>query len=317
MEINLTRRENMPAANTIVTPHLIREKLISFNEKIALPGITSRARLECLLNQINDSVKRINRITDIRNTIHNTSCIDPADKDFNPLIAASYYRQQNKIDEAFWLVFLAIHFGEDENGTKWNHVRNVYYGLSNAPYWTWEKVSRDINGFRHWLQINKEVLQNNGKFGNHRKYESLLDEHTGKTIASYISWIGDSHSHQDLVNSMRSQVGENPNILFETLYKSMEAVWRFGRTAKFDYLCMVGKLGLANIEPGHPYLQDSTGPLEGARLLFGNRISDTKVLNTRLWELAMHMDLYFGMQIMEDAVCNWQKSPDNFISFLR
>jgi Alpha-glutamyl/putrescinyl thymine pyrophosphorylase clade 3 len=29
------------------------------------------------------------------------------------------------------------------------------------------------------------------------------------------------------------------------------------------------------------------------------------------------MGLYFSMQIMEDAICNWQKSPDNFISFLR
>jgi hypothetical protein len=107
-------------------------------------------------------------------------------------------------------------------------------------------------------------LQKNGRFGNHRKYESLLDEHTGKTIASYISWIGENHRHQDLFNYLRSQVGENPHILFETLYKSMEAVWRFGRTSKFDYLCMVGKLGLLDVEPGHPYLQDATGPLEGA-----------------------------------------------------
>ena len=311
-----TRRGNMPA-NIIVTSHLIREKLISFNDRILLPGIASPARLDCLINQINDSIKRINLITDFRNAIYNPSCIDPTIEDFNPLCAASYYRQQGKIDEAFWLVFLATHFGEDENGTRWNHVRNVYYGLSNAPYWTWEKVSYDVKGFRQWLKTNKKALENNGRFGNHRKYESLLDEHTGKTIASYIDWIGENHRHQDLFNYMRSQVGKNPHLSFDTLYKSMKAVWRFGRTAKFDYLCMVGKLGLADIEPGHPYLQDSTGPLEGAKLLFGNRVSDTKALNARLRELGMHMGLYFSMQIMEDAICNWQKSQDNFISFLQ
>lgn len=306
----------MPATRIIITPHLIREKLISFDERIPLPGIASPARLDCLVNQINDSVERINRIIDLRNAVHTHSYINRARKDFNPLIATSYYRQQGKIDEAFWLVFLATHFGEDENGTQWNLVRNVYYGLSDAPHWTWERVSHDINGFRHWLQTTKEVLQKNGSFGNHRKYESLLDEHTGKAIASYINWIGENHQHEDLFNYMRSQVGKNPHILFDALYKSMKAVWRFGRTAKFDYLCMVGKLGLADVEPGHPYLQDSTGPLAGAKLLFGNRASDTKALNAHLWELGMHMDLYFSMQIMEDAICNWQKSPDNFVSFL-
>lgn len=304
----------MPATRIIITPHLIREKLVSFDERIPLPGIASPARLDCLVNQINDSVERINRIIDLRNAIHTHSYINRARKDFNPLIAASYYRQQGKIDEAFWLVFLATHFGEDENGTQWNHVRNVYYGLSDAPYWTWERISHDITGFRHWLQTNKEALQKNGSFGNHRKYESLLDEHTGKAIASYISWIGENHKH--LFNYMRSQVGKNPHILFDIVYKSMKAVWRFGRTAKFDYLCMVGKLGLADVEPGHPYLQDATGPLEGAKLLFGNKIADTKALNARLRELGIHMDLYFSMQIMEDAICNWQKSPDNFVSFL-
>ena len=96
----------------------------------------------------------------------------------------------------------------------------------------------------------------------------------------------------------------------------MEMVWRFGRTSKFDYLSMAGKLGLANIKPGHPYLQYATGPLDGARLLFGNSTANTQTTNLRLRELGLHLNLYYGMQIMEDAVCNWQKSPDTFISFL-
>jgi hypothetical protein len=305
----------MPVAdNDIIQmePHQIKERLLTFNKKVILPGIVSPARLDCLVNQVMDSIQRINRITEIRNTVHST----PANDDFNPLIAAAYHQQQGNIDEAFWLVFLATHFGEEEITKKWNHVRNVYHAFGNAPYWTWEKTSNDSNGFRRWLQSNKDVLQQNGRFGNHRKYESLLDEHTGKTIASYIDWIGEKRGHQDLFNYMRSQVGAHPHILFDALYKSMEVVWRFGRTSKFDYLCMVGKLGLTNIRPGHPYLQDATGPLEGARLLFGNRIADTQTLNLRLRELGLHLNLYYIHQVLEDAVCNWQKSPDTFISFL-
>ena len=48
----------------------------------------------------------------------------------------------------------------------------------------------------------------------------------------------------------------------------MDALKRFGRTARFDYLTMVGKLGLANIAPGSPYMVGATGPLKGAALLF-------------------------------------------------
>jgi|SRR6185312_12757341 len=309
--------KNRSASNISITQDYIREKLLTYNRKVPLPGIATLNRLDCLLNQINDSIKRVNVIIELRDTIHSSYCIDPTNEDFNPLKAAVYYKLQGNLDEAFWLIFLSTHFGDDdENGTNWNHVRNVYRALGDIPYWKWEKVSSDIGGFRQWLQSNKQALQSTGRFGNHRKYESLLDAHTGQTIASYINWIGENHRHQDLFNSLYSQAGTNSHIAFDMLYKSMEVVWRFGRTSKFDYLSMVGKLGLAHIEPGHPYLQDATGPLEGAKLLFGNLILNTKVLNSRLWELGVHLDLYFGMQIMEDAICNWQKSPDNFISFL-
>jgi hypothetical protein len=54
----------------------------------------------------------------------------------------------------------------------------------------------------------------------------------------------------------------------------MRAVASFGRTARFDYLTMVGKLGLAGIEPGSTYMQGATGPFTGACLLFtGRRIA--------------------------------------------
>jgi hypothetical protein len=92
----------------------------------------------------------------------------------------------------------------------------------------------------------------------------------------------------------------------------MDAVASFGRTARFDYLTMVGKLGLAQIEPGSTYMQGSTGPLQGARLLFGEAAS-AAALDAWLVELDGVLDV--GMQVLEDALCNWQKSPEKFIPF--
>ena len=106
--------------------------------------------------------------------------------------------------------------------------------------------------------------------------------------------------------------------MFDYLYHSMDSVKQFGRTAKFDYLTMVGKLGLAHISPGLSYLVKSTGPLAGARLLFDNNLQSTTnaaLLDGYLVELGTSLNQYFGMQVLEDSLCNWQKSPDHFIWF--
>ena len=90
----------------------------------------------------------------------------------------------------------------------------------------------------------------------------------------------------------------------------------FGRLGKFDFLTMLGKLGVAPIEPGSAYLVGATGPLQGARLLFAN---DPKAkvgpreLDARLTKLDSYLSV--GMQVLEDSLCNWQKSPRRFVSF--
>jgi hypothetical protein len=75
---------------------------------------------------------------------------------------------------------------------------------------------------------------------------------------------------------------------------------------------MIGKLGLANIEPPSTYVQGSTGPVKGARLLFGVR-SSAKQLDS--WLIELDAQLHVGMQVLEDALCNWQKSPTKFKPF--
>jgi hypothetical protein len=48
-----------------------------------------------------------------------------------------------------------------------------------------------------------------------------------------------------LVQTALHQNSSDPRKAFDFLFHSMDSVVAFGRTAKFDYLTMLGKLGLA------------------------------------------------------------------------
>jgi hypothetical protein len=100
------------------------------------------------------------------------------------------------------------------------------------------------------------------------------------------------------------------------LYSSMSDVASFGRTARFDYLTMLGKIGLALIEPGSVYMDGATGPWKGASLLFygtDNAPVSRAQVDSFVRKLAGCLNV--GMQVMEDALCNWQKSPEVFRPF--
>jgi hypothetical protein len=243
--------------------------------------------------------------------------MDPASDLFDPLKAAALHSRAGRVDEAWWLVFLAVHFGKHRLDG-WRLARDVYSGLGDEAYWTWPRIKRDQARFRDWLASHEPTLQGR-RFSNHRKYESLKATSAAGTAAifeSYVAWIAPFGDHRTLIRETHKIVGQNPREVFDYLYKTM-SVKRFGRLGKFDFLTMLGKLEIAPIEPGSAYLSDgATGPLRGARLLFtGNVTSDAKAraLDADLSQL--DVELSVGMQALEDALCNWQKSPSAFRSF--
>ena len=59
-----------------------------------------------------------------------------------------------------------------------------------------------------------------------------------------------------------------------------------------------------------------TGPLSGARLLYGGAVNAHIGWATlEDWLLDLDAVLGVGMQVMEDSLCNWQKSPTRFVHF--
>ncbi|MEW8232256.1 MAG: hypothetical protein AB2745_18185 [Candidatus Thiodiazotropha endolucinida] len=309
----------------ISTYNHLRNSLLSYDNKTNdLPGINSNKKLDVFIRQLIDSIRRIEYIYTIRSGDVNVRRTDPNDDIFDPIKSAIYFHRNNNINEAFWLAFLSIHFGKSLD-SGWLLLRDIYGSFGNGPIWSWDRTSLNPNEFEQWLAEQYITSLNDGvtrKFGNHRKYESLRPDSarpTGRVIHSYINWIGNNHSHSDFIGYMKDEYGDNPRDLFEALYKSMKNVISFGRTARFDYLTMIAKLGLVDIEPGKTYMEGSTGPAKGARLLFyGNRQADVSI--RELEDKAIHLENSItlgklGMQVLEDALCNWQKSPSSYTLF--
>ena len=284
-----------------------------------LSGIRTELNRDVFIEQIVESFRRVKYVQLMGTRELSSRCAEPRDELFDPLKAAILAQRKGAIEEAFWLVLLFVHFGKHRR-TGWRYAREVYGRRGNPIRWDWSHTSSDPSGFRDWLDANHDDLQRlPGGFGNHRKYESLSarsDNGTGAVVESYVRWVNPPRTHIDVVEQAVHEADGNRREAFDVLYRSMNEIARFGRTARFDYLCMIWKLGLASIEPGSTYLHGATGPLAGARLLFtGDEIASIGPTDLDAWLIALDSDLDVGMQVLEDALCNWQKSPREFVPF--
>ncbi|RUW71125.1 MULTISPECIES: hypothetical protein [unclassified Mesorhizobium] len=291
--------------------------LVDFAANTPLPGIANAEARSVLVEQLVESCRRIDFVTRVAERGISPERENPHSPIFDPIRAAILKMLNGEMDEAYWLIFLAIHFGKHSDDG-WELVRNVYGRLGALPIWTWASVVANPAAFRQWMGANGNQLAQ-WRFGNHRKYESLSavsESGTPSVVESYIAWVGPPRTHAAVVQNAQQQVGHDPGAIFDFLYKSMAGVARFGRLATFDYLTMIAKVGLATIRPPTAYLAAATGPKKGARLLFGgarNAKISPRELEGRLVELDKLLNV--GQQVLEDALCNWQKSPTSFVPF--
>jgi hypothetical protein len=286
-------------------------------------GIRSDAHFKALLLQVFDSVRRVEYFIKLRERDIGPRRSDPNSEEFDPIRAAIAQLQADELDEAAWLLFLSIHFGIHRR-TRWQLVREVYGRLGSGRNWDWKTTRADPERFLHWLSKNHEEL--GGQFGNHRKYVSLKPEARGGTseaFKSYVQWVQKYSTHAQLFATFKQRVGEDRGEVFDAIYKEMKkTVKSFGRTGCFDYLCALGKLDAFPIEPSSPYISGSTGPRIGAELLLsGTRTKELhpQHLNQQMQQLGDRLaasGVRFAMQVLEDAICNWQKSPSRYQVFL-
>lgn len=279
-----------------------------------LTGVVPFENMLSFVAQLIDSLQRIEYVHKIRARPISPLRADPKSELFDPIRAAILMAANGHREEAFWLVFLATHCGRNLR-TEWLLARELYGAYEDAP-WTWARVSADPKAYSEWLEDNRALFQ--GKFGNHRKYESLKQgaRGTGIVVRTYVEWVKEHDSHEKMIASALARAKSNPRQAFALLYDSMAVVMSFGRTGRFDYLTMLAKVGLAAIDANSTYMNEATGPKKGARLLFDGQIdsnTSARALEARVAALEKHLGV--GMQVMEDAMCNWQKSPRRYLPF--
>ncbi len=290
----------------------IDDALAAHALKHPLPGLADDESRQALALQFVSSLRRQDYTRHLLVRPVDPARADPQSNMFDPERAVVHHLRVGDEDEAAWLVFLMTHFG-NAGRHGWLRLADVY-GMLGRGVWTWRSVAADVQAFAAWLAANHASV--GGRFGNHRKYESIAStglNGTAAAVASYVTWIGASH-RTHFGRAVR-EAGNDPRRVFDVLYRSME-VRRFGRLAKFDYLALIGRYGIAPVEPGSAYLDGATGPTRGARLLLDGRVDgSTSRRKLQLRLDALDADLNVGMQAIEDALCNWQKSPRRFVNF--
>lgn len=277
-----------------------------------LIGVADELACNTLAKQMIASLRRLDYTDILKNRDIHADRADPESSLFDPERAALIHARNGNLDEAIWLIFLSIHFGK-HGRYGWQMLKDVYSGLGTG-HWTWERLAAEPAAFRVWLRANRSRI--GGAFGNHRKYETLdadSGSSTALVIESFVALCRPSPSVY--FASMVRSAGNNPTRIFDAAYRELR-IARFGRLAKFEFLALLGRMDLAPLKPGSAYLRGATGPLRGARLLIdgdpgSSRSADeTDSILQRLDEV-----LNVGMQAMEDSICNWQKSPRNFVHF--
>lgn len=301
----------------------IDAELKTFHETThPLPGIEVPAQREAFLEQLMESIHRVRYVARVLERDISVNRADPASDLFDPIKAAALHSRHGRHDEACWLVFLSVHFGKSLR-SGWRYPRDIYGAMGGPNSWDWARVSADPEGFRTWLAANQIALKTDGiirQFGNHRKYESIENQKprgTGAAVQSYVAWVAPPRIHAELFNGALAAAEGDGRRAFANLYRSMESVMSFGRTAKFDYLTMIGKLNLAPILPGSIFTNGATGPLRGARLLFLGSATASGATPKQIdgWLVQLDSQLSVGMQVLEDSLCNWQKRPAEFHRF--
>ncbi len=214
-------------------------------------------------------------------------------------------RSKGDLDEAVWRSFLAAHFGRlSANFDQMGSATRLFFGFGKEPRWTWTAVSANSSRFRAWLLAHERELQGL-LFGNHRKFEAKKPDLLWGVIDSFLGLVRRSGGAPSKLIEV-TPLAQTPEQRFDILFRRIASIERFGRTGAFDFVDLLAEMNLTDARPGSLYLEGSTGPLDGARLLWPNL--DVPDLERK--SVALARDLGVSTSVLEDTLCNWQKRYD-------
>lgn len=293
-------------SNGEMSPRIGDAQLKSLVDALAaanwVPGLRSTTDLFTI--ELIRSVGRVYDLRQLTEQAHEGTQTVPEDPAWDAWRAIAAYNQQGDKEEAIWLAILATHFGRREaDEDPWRSARLMYSGFGERLL-SWKIVATEPTNIITQVCKRHAMVCQSLRFSNHRKYEtSKLGRPSGidAVLCSYVMGIR-ARSRRNQATFF-STPEEGPEVGFERLMNDLEFIRRFGRTAKFDLLALLGNLGVYELRPGRIYLKGATGPLRGAQAMFGR--GDRLYLEHRANKMAKCLNV--PIQAVEDALCNWQK----------
>lgn len=293
------KKNTMKYSEKLIQIDYWQENIKQYSQDIQkLPILASTVELSVLAHQLVDSLNRKQYFALLQQRDIHIDRISPYCDLFDPIRAVIALKERH-FDEACWLTFLLVHTGNTAS-QQWQLVRDLYGNWNKQPQLTWHEVNKNLSPVSLWIkQAHQQPYK--PKFGSHRKYETIAQ--LEDVIYSYIQWVKRSGGHKALF----LDPAFDPKIRYQQIYAKMN-VLRFGRLAKYDYLGLLSRTGVANLQADQCYLVGASGPLKGAKRMFG--LYEDEALNTMASKFADEFDLDY--QVFEEALCNWQKSPMHY-----
>jgi hypothetical protein len=226
------------------------------------------------------------------------------DLSWSPLRTIVQLARAGDVDEAIWLGYLTTFFGEDERHVaRWRSTRLSYGGFGDTRL-SWPRVVAEP-GLISELCERYRTTYVTLKRGNHRKYEPATKgpRHPWGLPACVRSLVALADRRGGL-GVLLAGADASATARFDRLMRELRPLLRFGRTGCFDLLCLLGDLGVYELEAPRLYLEGASGPKTGAELMLPG-ITDIDELDDELCAVACRLGV--EIQAMEDALCNWQK----------
>lgn len=262
--------------------------------------------LAALSFQTRDSIRRIEIYSIYRKRAELADKVRlPYSYSTNPLILAQRPSISNL--SKLWFLYLATYFGKSL-GSKWTLFKRAAF-LNAEGIICVEEIIKDKDAYFKYLRSFDFFAES--QYSNHRKY-------TKKDLLGEKGFIKSANYFLDNI----SQFNFSRQTDFDRVYNLALKIPSFGRMAAFDYVCTLCKCGLNVAEPNSMYLKYSTGPQAGFKYLLGicgidlSEIDDIVQTGTEIQEwFQENTTIFIVAQVLEDAICNWQKSPKHEIRY--
>lgn len=221
----------------------------------------------------------------------------------NPFILAQ--RPDLNVEDKIWILFLATYFGKSQK-SNWELFHRASFRLNELISLNEINQNRD----KYFDYLSSFDFFADSQFSNHRKY-------TKKALTGN---KGLFQSMDYLLDNI-DEFCKDEKKEFHEVYLISGKIPSFGRLASFDFTSTLVKCGLNVAEPKSMYADHSTGPLLALHLLLKLTKSNTSKQSQKNLSIALvewfsdNSAIFMVGQVLEDAICNWQKNTRKYIYY--